>query len=500
MQLSLVQHTEGERRRVRRRPPPRCLATLILTLCLLSAGCSLVPAYHRPHTDVAAAWNTVAGEATNAIPARGAWWRSFRSPELDRLMQASLSGNFNLQAAVARIEEAQGTAEIDAAPLFPSVSVGGTQDQSNGVKNTATHQLIGQASYELDFWGKNRAAAASGTALAHASAFDADTVAMTLSASVVDTYFEILSLNERIRLAQNIAAAARRVLGLIEVQQQLGTATELQVEQQRTAVATFDAGVPVLQQQADLALHLLAVLTGRAPEGFRLAASDLRGLERPVVLPDLPATLLERRPDIRAAEARLISANFDIGVARAAFFPSISLNAAVGIGTRQLSTLFPPAAVTDLGVSLLQPLFEGGQLQGQLRYDRARQVELVATYRQTVISAFQDVEDALSTLSHVRDQETIEIAAEAAASKAASLAELQYRLGSADYLTVLTTEQALYQTQDSLLQLRLLRLEAIVGLFRSLGGGFDAPGAPAVMQAHARQSMPRPVPLSPTRG
>src|SRR6202043_3529998 len=135
------------------------------------------------------------------------------------------------------------------------------------------------------------------------------------------------------------------------------------------------AVVPVLQQQMDQATHALAVLSGRAPEGFRVAASDLRGLARPDVVPDLPAALLEQRPDIRAAEARLISANFDIGVARAAFFPALSLTAAVGIGAKSLSQFFPPAAVTDMGASLLQPLFLGGQLEGQLRFSRARQVE-----------------------------------------------------------------------------------------------------------------------------
>ncbi|HWK46313.1 MAG TPA: efflux transporter outer membrane subunit [Stellaceae bacterium] len=508
-------HAEAPLRSVKQpaKHRPRGKTGLVLALCLVSAGCSLVPDYQRPQADAAAAWSTAVGDGTGAVPVSGAWWRSFGSPELDELMQRSLSGNFTLRAAVARIDEAQGTAEVNAAALFPSITVAGTQDQKNGVKNTGTHQLLAQASYELDFWGKNRAAAASGTALAHASAFDADTVAMTLSASLVDTYFQILSLNERVRLARQIADDARHVLALVQVQQQAGTATELQVEQQRAAVATFDGAVPPLLQQADQALHLLAVLTGQAPEGFAIAASDLHGLARPGVLPDLPTALLERRPDIRAAEARLISANFDIGVARAAFFPSVSLNAGVGIGAKQASHFFPPSAVTDLGFSLLQPLFQGGQLEGQLRFDRARQVEMVATYRQTVIAAFQDVEDMLSTLAHVRDQEEIEIVAQTAASRAASLAELQYRLGSADYLTVLTTEQALYQAQDALLQVRLQRLQAIVGLFRALGGGFDADAGPAVVQVSAPQgarpqsapqsaapSAPMPMPATPSGG
>ena len=206
-------------------------------------------------------------------------------------------------------------------------------------------------------------------------------------------------------------------------------------------------------------------------------------MQRPDVAIDLPSTLLERRPDIRAAEARLQSANFDIGVARAAFFPSLSLTVAAGIGARKV--FYPPTEVTDVAASLLQPLFQGGQLQGRLRFSRARQQELVASYRQAVLTAFQDVEDQLSTLAHLRDQETVVATAEVAAQKAAKLAEMRYRLGSADYLSVLTTEQTLYQAQDTLLQLRLLRLQTIVGLFRALGGGFDSPTGPTTAFAQA---------------
>jgi NodT family efflux transporter outer membrane factor (OMF) lipoprotein len=444
-------------------------------VCLLVSGCSLVPEYHRPDIETPVAWATRAPGtgAAALVPAQGAWWHSFGSTEIDDLMTQSLRWNNNLQAAIARIEQARATAEVLAAPLYPAIGITGTESNQSGVRSTRTHQVLGQASYELDFWGKNRAAAGSARALAVASAFDADTVAMTLAGTVLDTYFQVLSLAERVRLARQIASDGRHVLSLIEIQQSAGTATQLQVEQQRAVVGSFDAAVPALQQQSDVAIHALAVLTGQPPEDLALKASDLSGFARPDVATDLPSALLQRRPDVRAAEARLQSANFDIGVARAAFFPSLSLNAAVGIGARKL--FYPPAAVTDVGASLLQPLFQGGQLQGQLRFDRARQVELVASYRQAVLTAFQDVEDQLSTLSHLRDQEAIVATAEVAAQKAAGLAEMRYRLGSADYLSVLTTEQTLYQAQDTLLQLRLLRLQTIVGLFRALGGGFDSP-------------------------
>jgi NodT family efflux transporter outer membrane factor (OMF) lipoprotein len=448
-------------------------------ICLLTAGCSLVPDYHRPSLNVPQAWDGKGDEPTNAVAARGEWWRSFGSSELNMLMQQSLSQNFNLHQAISRITEAQATAQIAGAPQYPALVLAGTQSQVTGVKNTATHTLLAQASYEIDFWGKNRAAADSSKALAQASAFDADTVAMTQSASVVDTYFQILSLSERSQLAEQIAGDARHILSLIEIQTAAGTATELQVEQQRTAVANFDAAVPVLRLQADQARHALAVLTGRPPQGFTFNATDLSGISHPEVAADLPMTLLERRPDIRSAEAQLLSANFNIGIARAAYFPDVSLNAALGIGSKTIASFGPPSVVTGMGASLLQPLFEGGQLEGQLRFDRARQEELVGAYRQAVLVALQDVEDQLSATQRLREQEAVVARGEVAAQKAAALAELQYRLGSADYLTVLTTEQSLYQFQDTLLQLRLLRLQAVVGLIRALGGGFDAASGPA---------------------
>lgn len=448
------------------------VVALMLVLMLSAGGCSLVPKYDSPKTPPVAAWNTSLPSDLDSSPVRIGWWHSFASAELDRLMARSLSGSFTLQAAIARVRQAEGTARIDAAPLWPAINLTGIQNQTNGTRNTGTHQIFAQAGYELDFWGKNRAAAASGAALVRASAFDVDTVAMTLCASVADTYFAILSLRERIRLARQIARDARGVLGLIRVQREAGTATDLQVQQQETAVATFDAAVPALQQQMDLAIHALAVLSGQPPEGFTVGTETLDEIARPKVRPDLPPVLLARRPDIRAAEERLVSANFDIGVARAAFFPDLSLTAALGLESNSLSHFFPPDALTDVGASLLQPLFRGGQLEGQLKFSREKQIELIATYRQTVLAAFQDVEDALSTIDHARTQEEIETKAVAAAQKAADLARLQYRLGSADYLSVLATEQTIYQARDAFLQLHLRRLQAIVGLCRALGGGF----------------------------
>jgi NodT family efflux transporter outer membrane factor (OMF) lipoprotein len=455
-------------------------AVVVVCLAVLEGACSLVPKYARPDPTLPQDWiDTSNGRLENAVAVRSGWWRSFGSSELSRLVETSLASNYNLQTASARIEEARGTARIAGAPLFPALSLNGTLDRSNGqgtdLKTSRIQNVFGLATYEVDFWGRNRATAASAKIGIDASGFDRDTVAMTLAASVADTYFQILSLRERIQLAKTIARDAERVLLLIEARRSVGTASDIDVEQQRNAVATFDAAVPVLQQQMEQGLHQLAILVGSSPEAFSVAASNLNDLTIPRVKPNLPSTVLRQRPDIAAAEARLIAANFSVGAARAAFYPTISLTAAGGIASPSLSHFFPGAkGLSDLGGTLLQPLFSGGQLEGQLQLNHAQVVELTATYRQTVIAALQDVEDSLSAVVQSKDLEQDDIVAADSARRAARLTAAEFRLGTADFLTVLTVERTLYQAEDALLQVRLQRLQAAVGLFRALGGGFDA--------------------------
>jgi NodT family efflux transporter outer membrane factor (OMF) lipoprotein len=452
-----------------------CAASL---LTMSQAGCSLVPEYLRPDPPMPPAWSGAANnERKEAVPAQSGWWQSFSSPELSALEERSLASNYNLQAAVARIEEARGTAQIAGAPLYPAFSLNGTVDSSTGRSSDLKPSRIQNAfvlgTYELDFWGKNRANAASSNELARASAFDRDTVAMTLAASVADTYFQILALRERVDLAQRIARGAARVLTLIEDRVSVGTASEVDVEQQRNAVATFQAAIPILQQQLEQSLHLLAMLVGVAPEGFDVGPRHLNDVDIPVVQANLPSAILLQRPDIRAAEARLISANFSVGVARAAFFPTVNLTAAGGIASPSLSHFFPLAqGLSELGGTLMQPLFQGGKLGGLLHLNRAQVLELTASYRQSVISALQDVEDSLTAVTQLTDLERATTVAAESARQAANLTAAEFQLGAVDFLTVLTVERTLFQSEDALLQARMQRLQGAVGVFRALGGGF----------------------------
>ncbi|MBH3433642.1 efflux transporter outer membrane subunit [Pseudomonas citronellolis] len=441
---------------------PRLAATL--SLALLGA-CSLVPQYQRPAVPVASHWDNAAAPAAQ-MPQQ--WWKDYANAELDSLIQRAGSDSLTLQAAVARVDQARASARVAGAALYPDLSLGGSYVHDHDSSKNA-HDLYAQASYELDFWGRNRALADSATALAQATAYDLETARIGLQADIADSYFQVLSLDERLAVAKRIASDAENILQLVQTQSRLGSSSDLEVEQQRNALQNFQANVSVLAQQRDAALYQLAVLVGAAPEGFALQHSGLDGVQLPEARAGLPASLLSQRPDIQAAEARLVSANFDVGAARAAFLPNISLGALAG------SDVHTGGGLWQLAASLSQPLFDGGLLEGQLQADRAHARELVADYRQNVLQALQDVETQLSAPARLAQTQRIDQAAVDSARKAADLAQVRYRLGSTDFLTLLTVQRTLYQAEDSLLQVRLQRLQASVGLNRALGGGFQAP-------------------------
>ncbi|ETN78376.1 efflux transporter, outer membrane factor lipoprotein, NodT family, partial [Necator americanus] len=287
--------------------------------------------------------------------------------------------------------QARGNAEKAGAPQYPLLTLGGTFDRSHQGRGstTKTQSLFAEASYEVDFWGFNAANANASELLVRASEFDRDTVALTLSASVADTYFQVQSLRRRLVIARTISDDASRILQLLLAQQVAGVATGLQVQQQRNALATFQAAVPALQQQLDTSMHALAVLVGTAPEQFTVREVPFADIVIPQPRANLPASLLETRPDIRSREAQLQSANQSVGAARAAFLPNIVLTADGGLSSKSLSH-FLSSPFASIAASLAAPIFDGGALRGQLRASRAAETKDVADYRQAVVSALQD--------------------------------------------------------------------------------------------------------------
>lgn len=418
------------------------------------------------------------------------WWRGFRSPELTQLMEEAQTVNLDIAAATARILQADAQARITGAALLPSLTASDSATRSKSsaaIVNTATNGTIVSggvtrntfvsqlsASYEIDFWGKNRDAALSAEETANANRFDRDVVALTTLTSVANAYFQVLAAQDRIRTANENIASAQRILDAIRARLQAGTGNELEVAQQESVLANQRAAVPPLRQTLNQNVNVLAVLVSRPPESVRVTGGSLNRLASPQVTPGIPSDLLTQRPDVRRQEAALASATANVGNARAQFFPSISLTGAGGYQSAALASLFSPQATFfNIAAGLTQPIFDGGRIQGNFDYSRARQDELLQTYRKTVIQAFTDVDTALMNLRETSTRLRLQREVVTASRRAFQLAEQQLRAGTADIVTVLNTQLTLFSAQDVLTQVQLQRLLAMVSLYQALGGGWE---------------------------
>jgi multidrug efflux system outer membrane protein len=290
---------------------------------------------------------------------------------------------------------------------------------------------------------------------------------------VASTYFQALGLRDEIAVAENNLAAAEQMLAGIDAEFNAGTVMELNIVQQETVVNSLRASIPPLRQQLAQTLDALAILEGETPEDIKLAPGTLLDLAMPAVAPGLPAALLARRPDVDEAEANLIAANANIRVARAEFFPTVTLTGQGGMTTLGLAAFSPPTAVSALAAGVTAPIFEGGRLRGQLEYSKARYTELLDDYRQSIISALSNVEDGLAGVHQTGDQLTEEAATVATARRSYQISEALFQGGTADMVTVLTAEAALFSSDDTLVQVRLAHAQALVSLFQALGGGWQ---------------------------
>lgn len=446
--------------------------------CALLAACSVGTPYRKPEIPLAGHWATSSVASASVWPATD-WWHAFGSSRLDELIDEAQRANDDLAAAVARVQEADAQLRIAGAPLLPTVDVGATATRERtsipgegmGLVNVFNPVLT--ASYELDFWGKNRASRDAARALAVASRYDRQTVALTVISSVATTYLQALELRERIQVARQNLENGRKILRGLTVQQQVGTATGLDVAQQETAVALLDAALPPLEQQFRQTIYALAVLVGKTPESLDVTDGTLNDLKIPPVVAGMPSELLTRRPDVGEAEQQLIAANADITVARAALFPSIVLTAAGGYESNVLSSLVNPAnRVYAVSAGLTQPIFHGGALRGQLAYDKARYAELLSSYHKTVLTALSNVESALIAARQTAVQQQRQSEAVSKARRAYEFAQAEMSAGTVNVLTVLNTENALFSAQDSLVQVQYSQLQALVDLFTALGGGW----------------------------
>ena len=456
----------------------------VLCMVVSSAGCILTKDLPDPALDIPEGYKAARLTDPDAPPTLD-WWRGFRSPELTVLMEEAQTVNLDIAAATARFIQADAQARVAGAPLLPSLSGTGQETYArtsgssasgltNGGRETVNYQSSLSASYELDFWGKNRDAAQAAEETAIANRFDRDVVALTALVSVANAYFQVLGAQDRIRTAERNIASALRILDAIKQRLQAGTGTDLDVAQQEAVVANQRASVPPLRQTLAQNVNALATLVARPPESVHVTGGSLNRISSPRVTPGLPSELLTQRPDIRRQESQLASATANVGSARAQFFPSIQLTGSGGYQSSSLVSLFQPhAAFFNVVGSLTQPIFDGGKILGNFELTRAKQDELLQTYRKTVVSAFADVDNALVSIRQATEKLRLQREVVAASRRAFELSEQRLRSGTADIVTVLNTQLTLFQAEDSLSQAQLARLLAIVSLYQALGGGWE---------------------------
>ncbi len=440
------------------------------------SGCILNSEHPDPSLEVPAAYETAPRKPDAALP-KPDWWRGFRSSELTDFIVEAQSDNLDIAVAVAQITQAEAQAGIAGAPLLPSLSgVGNAERMRSSGTLTSTFSLGLSASYMLDFWGKNRAAFYSASETAIGSRYNRDVVALTTTVSVANAYFQALAALDQLQVARNNLSAANRILDLIRKQMAGGTASQLQLSQQEALVGQVKASIPPLQVTLKQNLAALAVLLARPATGFKIKGTSLARIAIPRVTPGLPSELLTRRPDIALAEAQLASSNFSVESARAAFFPQITLTGTTGFQSNSLSSLFVPGAwYYTMAAGLAQPIFNGFQLENQLKQAQGVQLQYLQSFRKAVVSAFSDVEVALVTLQQTTQQLQLQGQVVASSRKAFEVAETQLRGGTADLVSVLQTQQTLFTAETTLAQVRLSRMLAVTSLFQALGGGWSEP-------------------------
>jgi NodT family efflux transporter outer membrane factor (OMF) lipoprotein len=457
-------------------------------LMLLLGACSLAPPLKTPDIPTAQAFKEM-GPWTQAQPAdrlpRDSWWTLYDSTELNELEKQLIAGNPTLAAALANYAQARALADQARAGLFPTLGLNASTERDRESVHTPlrgpttptyynTNTLGGSVSYELDLWGQIRNEVAAGEANAAASAADLENARLSLIAQLVDDYVQLRSLDRNGVILDETVKAYARALKLTEQRHDSGIAPGLDVSQAETQLnAARSQAAQTLAQRA-LMEHAIAALLGVSASTFSIKPA-LVDIKLPRIPSGVPATLLERRPDIAGAQRRMMAANANIGVARAAYFPTLTLAGQGGFQSSSVSNwLSAPSSFWAIGPNALLSVFDGGLRRAQVAQARAEFDASAAYYRGTVVSAFQQVEDSLAALNHYHDAAVEEKAAVDAAQRTLDFSLALYKQGATDYLTVVTSQTALLQTQLEALTLDTLQLTASVDLIRALGGGWSS--------------------------
>lgn len=448
--------------------------TLVMAaFLLLASGCAVRSGLEMPEPAVPEQWENQLADSRAAVDTP-AWWQGFGSDELNRLVARALSDNTDLQAAAARVLQAEGRLRQAGASLFPSLSLGGgasTSGTVGGGDGVDSFRLNANASYELDLWGRLRSNRAIAEANLEASRFDRDSVRLTVLSGVAGTWLQSRYLEDRLALARESLTLSEQVLELVEAKVRYGAVSPQDLAQQRTLVANQRAALPALRQQARETRYALAVLVGDTPQGFALDRGGLADLTLPGVQPGLPVRVLAQRPDVGAALAGVMAADYGVAVARTAWWPSLTLTGSTRYASASLGDLFDGDAVYSLAASLSQLLFDGGATRGQNTAARAAWLEQVAGYQGVLLTALSEVEQSLGNINALDEQDVHRREALRQATRSFQIAEARYREGEIELTSVLDAQTSLNSARQNALELRYNEMLARVTLYRVLGQG-----------------------------
>jgi multidrug efflux system outer membrane protein len=465
------------------------LAALLAAL----AGCAVGPDYQRPALDTPATFRASSGSttdltSTNSLATLG-WWEVMNDPQLQAYIAEALTNSWDIQIAAARILQAEAAARVTRSQFFPSVGAGADWNTTRASENGPGGVPAGSnpqrdyssvygtmAAYEVDLWGRIRRANEAARAQLFATEAAQQTVRQTLVAQVATTYLSLLELDQELEIALRTYGVRTNSLALTKARQEGDVASMQDVYQSQILVSTAEAAIADTRRRIEQTENELNILLGRNPGSPQRGEGFLRQRLEVTVPPGLPSDLIERRPDIRLAEQQLVAANADVGQAKAAFFPKVTLTGFYGVQSVALSDLFTSGSQTwQFGPAVSMPLFTGGALKGNLKLTQARFTESVAQYQKTVQNSFREVSDSLIAVQRTREFRERQEENTQANRSAAELANVRYEGGVTSYLEVLYNEQELFSAELTLAQARLNELLSVVQLYRALGGGWIEP-------------------------
>jgi NodT family efflux transporter outer membrane factor (OMF) lipoprotein len=481
---------------------------------ILVSSCSFAPDYRAPDIAVPPIYEEVSGNWMPAMPAdtltKGNWWMEFNEPRLNDLENQVTDANQDLKVAVAQYDEARALASLARGDYFPTITGNSDYQREHTSAKVANARpdrsyndfLLGaNLSYEVDVWGRVRNAVAAGLDRAQASGADLANIDLSLHAELAGDYFQLRGDDAAQNVLDQTVGIYQKSLELVQNRYKGGISAEVDVDQAQLQLQNAQTQASDMRLHRAQLEHAIAVLTGHVPSAFHLDPLPLDNVNPPAVTAGVPSILLQRRPDIAAAERRVAAANAEIGVARAAFFPTFSLTAMLGLESANPgSWLTAPATFWSLGPSTAVTLIDGGKLEALSDQAHAQYDETVGEYRQTVLSAYQEVEDNLAAIHHLSDEMVTQAAATEAAQRTLKQENFLYKGGTAIYIDVATIENAALQANISLVDVKVRRLVATVQLFKSLGGGWDYKQAFSVSpdQMPAQALMAPTMPVQPT--